>query len=154
MKNASINIPQPKVNNENPDKPEDKVDASEFSKEELEDPDHIENMNSLIIMEKKIKQMDDQIKKIEGRPPQKLRQKFLQTKVRYNALKEQISENSLTIDNYIVVLNKQIEKDKRLSLYFKQNNDKEKFSVVNDRMIVMIGELESLIKQMKKTQNN
>ena len=129
---------------------EEKIDAAEFSKEELDDPDYIENMNSLLVMDKRIKQIYEQIKKIQGRSPQKLRQKFLQVKCRYNTLKEQISENSLTIDNYIILLKKQIEKDKRLSLFFKQNDQKDKMGLVADRMNVMIGELNDLIKQMKK----
>ncbi len=129
---------------------EEKIDAAEFTKEELDDPDYIENMNSLLLMDKKIKILDEQIKKIEGRPPQKLRQKFLQIKCRYNTLKEQISDNSLTVDNYIVLLKKQVEKDKRLSLYFKQNEQKDKMLLVADRMKVIIGELDDLIKQMKK----
>lgn len=134
------------INNVN----EEKIETSEFKKEELDDPDYIDNMNSLLVMDKKIKQLDEHIKKIEGRPPQKLRQKFLQTKCRYNTLKEQISENSLTIDNYIILLKKQIEKDKRLSLYFKQNDQKEKMATVVERMNIMIGELDDLIKQMKR----
>lgn len=129
---------------------EEKIDASEFCKDELEDPDYIDNLNSLIYMDKKIKQMDEQIKKIEGRPPQKLRQKFLQTKCRYNTLKEQISENSLTVDNYIILLKKQVEKDKRLSSYFRQNDQKDKMAIVVERMNVMIGELDDLIKHMKR----
>lgn len=137
-------------NNANANVNEEKIDAAEFSKEELEDPDYIENMNSLLVMDKKIKQMDEQIKKIEGRPPQKLRQKFLQTKCRYNTLKEQISENSLTVDNYIILLKKQIEKDKRLALFFKQSGQKDKVALIGERMMVMIGELDDLIKQMKR----
>lgn len=143
------------INHQNIDKQtkEEIIDESLFTIEEIDDPDYIDNMNSLKVMEKKINQMNEQIKKIEGRPPQKLRQKFLQTKVRYNALKEQISENTVTVDNYIVILNKQIEKDKKLSLYFKQHNNDKKFAIVNERILIMLSELGSLIKEIKKTQN-
>lgn len=155
IENNSIKSPEKAVKrssfgNEHINNNEEKIDAAEFTKEELNDPDNIENMNSLLVMDKKIKQMDEQIKKIEGRPPQKLRQKFLQTKCRYNTLKEQISENSLTVDNYIILLKKQIEKDKRLSIYFKQNDQKEKMAIIIERMNIMIGELDDLIKQFKK----
>ncbi len=129
---------------------EEKINLDEFTKDELEDPDNIENMNSLMVMEKKIKLMDEQIKKIEGRPPQKLRQRFLQIKCRYNTLKEQISENSLTVENYMNLIKKQIDKDKRLSMYFKQNDLREKLGIVSERMKIMISELDELIKQMKK----
>lgn len=134
----------------NPQVKEEKIPESEFSKEEIEDPDCISNMNSMKLMEIKIKQIDEKIKKIEGRPPAALRQKFLQLKCRYNTLKEQIMEGDLTLENYIVLLKKQIDKDQRLILFFKQNASNEKAILVTERLKIQMDELNDGIKQAKK----
>ena len=142
--------PAPKKEGGEPKKAEEKIDASEFSKEDLDDPDNQDNMLSLKYMEHAIARMDQEIKKIEGRPPQKLRQKFLQTKCRYNAMKEQVMEGAITIDNYVGILNKQIQKDKRLALYFNQNAIKDKAAVVFERLKIVVKELEAAMTHLKK----
>lgn len=137
--------------NENAEKKiEEKIDASEFSKEDLNDPDNQDNMLSLKYMEHAIAIMDQAIKKIEGRPPQKLRQKFLQTKCRYNTMKEQVMEGAITIENYVGILNKQIQKDKRLAQYFNQNGIKDKATIVFERLKIIVKEMEEAMNHVKK----
>lgn len=131
-------------------KSEENIDASEFSKEDLDDPDNQDNMLSLKYMEHAIARMDQEIKKIEGRPPQKLRQKFLQTKCRYNTMKEQVMEGAITIESYAGILNKQIQKDKRLAQYFNQNGVKEKAAAVFERLKIIVKELEEAMAHLKK----
>lgn len=128
----------------------EKIDPSEFSKEDIDEPDNQDNMMSIKYMESMISKIDQQIKNIEGRPPQKLRQKFLQTKVRYNTLKEQIMEGAITIENYVGILNKQIQKDKRLLAYFKQIESKEKVSIVLERLNIILKEVEETMPHLKK----
>jgi len=131
-------------------KTEEKIDAAEFSKEDLDDPENQDNMLSLKYMEHAIAKMDQQIKKIEGRPPQKLRQKFLQTKCRYNAMKEQVMEGAITIDNYVGILNKQAQKDKRLAQYFSQSGVKDKAAAVFERLKIVVKEIEEAMAHLKK----
>lgn len=131
-------------------KTEVKIDASEFSKEDLEEPNNIENMVSLKYMEFAIAKMDADIKKIEGRTPTKIRQKFLGTKCRYNTLKEQVMDGSISVENYVAILNKQVKKDKRLAEYFKQNDVKEKAVIVFERLKIIVKELEELMPHLKK----
>lgn len=145
------NAPAPKKNEgSEAKKPEEKIDSSEFSKEDLDDPDNQDNMLSLKYMEHAIARMDQEIKKIEGRPPQKLRQKFLQTKCRYNTMKEQVMEGAITIENYVGILNKQIQKDKRLAQYFNQNGVKDKAALVFERLKIIVKELEEAMTHLKK----
>lgn len=142
---------KPENNNKVPESEKEiKIEASEFTKEELEDPESIDNLNSIKVMEILVKRLDEKIKKIEGRPPAKLRQKFLQTKCRYNTLKEQIMENSLTIDGYVLLIKKQIDKDKKFILYFRQNDMKDKLAIVSERMNLEIQELNDAINHAKK----
>ncbi len=156
-KNNTNKNNNPEKKNENTDKDNtqkmaevEKIDASEFSKEDLEDPDNQDNLLSLKYMEYTIDLLDKQIKKIEGRPPQKLRQKFLQTKCRYNTMKEQVIEGAITIDSYIGILNKQIQKDKRLAQYLNQNGIKDKAGIVFERLKIQVKELEEAMTHLKK----
>ncbi len=71
-------------------KKEDKVrpklaefDRDDFCKEEIDDPDYIENLKSLKVLEMKIKETQAQIDKIEGRAPQNLREKLIKLRVKY-----------------------------------------------------------------------
>jgi hypothetical protein len=57
---------------------------SDFKQEELENPDFIDNLVSLKVLEFKIKKTDEEIQKIEGRAPPKLREKILKMKVKKN----------------------------------------------------------------------
>jgi len=131
-------------------KTEEKIDASEFSKDDLDDPNNLENMVSIKFMEFAIAKMDADIKKIEGRTPTKIRQKFLGTKCRYNTLKEQVMDGSISVENYVMILNKQVKKDKRLAEYFKQNDLKEKAAMVFERLKIIVKELEELMPHLKK----
>lgn len=142
-------------NNPNPEKKvseklEEKISSSEFSKEELEDPDILDNLNSVKVMEIKVERFDAKIKKMEGRPPQKLRQEFLQLKCRYNSLKNQIMENSISLDDYIKIVSTQLYKDKKLYTYFKQNDMKEKMTLVYEKINIMLKEIEEAKSYLKK----
>lgn len=127
---------------ENNEKNEKKLLESEFKKEDIEDPENLDNLISLKVMEILIAKMDLQIKKIEGRTPSKIRMKFLSLKCRYNTMKSQIEDGDITLQNYINVLTEQIAKDKKLAEYFKQEEQKGKFLLVNEKLQIMIKEIE------------
>jgi hypothetical protein len=101
-------------------------------------------------MELKIQNLDLEIKRIEGRPPSELRKKFLNLKVRYNKMKEAIEEGDLSLKDYIVIIEKQIQKDKRLGLYFKQINNLKNYDIINERLKVLAKELKEANNHSKK----
>jgi hypothetical protein len=136
-------------NNTNTNNNQEKILASEFKKEDLDDPDNIDNMMSLKVMEICIGKMDAQIKKIEGRPPTKLRSSFIALKCRYNTMKSQIEEGDISLQNYINILNGQITKDKRLANYFKQEGNKEKLMILVERIKTMMTEVDEGKKHLK-----
>lgn len=125
------------------------VNVAEFTKEELDDPDILENLVSMKVMELKIQKLDAQIKQIEGRTPAELRRKYLNLKVRYNSFKENIVDGKLSIKDYILVLEKQILKDKKLLAYFKQIKDSKKVSLIYERLNLMVKELKEASEHMK-----
>jgi hypothetical protein len=79
-------VPVGDKNNKEKKLPENNVEfkMSDFKPEELENPDFIDNLVSIKVLEFKIKKVDEEIKKIEGRAPPKLREKILKMKVKKN----------------------------------------------------------------------
>lgn len=128
----------------------EKIDPAQFAKDELDDPEVIENLISMKVLELKVQKLDLEIKKIEGRTPSDLRRKFLNTKVRWNSLKEAIEEGNLSLKDYIVLLQKQIEKDKKLKAYFIQVKETKKAAIVNERLIIMVKELKEAMEHGSK----
>lgn len=122
----------------------EKIDASEFTKEELIDPDIADNLNSVKVLDFKIAKVQKEIDSIEGRAPPKLREKLLKYKVRKNVLEQQLGE-SMSIESYILLMKKQLDKDKRLVQYFEQNGMNEQGKKVAERMPIMIKEMEEAI---------
>lgn len=124
------------------------VDGSEFSKEELADPDIPDNLNSMKVLLFKIGQIENEIKNIEGRAPPKLREKLLKTKCRKNVLEQQLGD-ALSIDDYILIMNKQLQKDKKLVQFFEQEKMIEQGKKVAERIPILIKELEEAIEYSK-----
>ena len=60
------------------------IDKSKFKPEELEDVDIIDNLNSLKVLDFKIKELETKIKKIDGRTPREM----LQKKIKMNCKKK------------------------------------------------------------------
>ena len=140
------NETQPPVTNSG----EPLIKASSFSPMELDDPDNIELINSLKILEYKSKEVDAQIAKIEGRPPQNLRNYKLKLSVKFKMLKENIEEGRLTLEGYLNILVAQYQKDLKLMKYFKQIKNEEKFAIVDLRTKLMKEEIDEGVKLVKK----
>jgi hypothetical protein len=102
------------------------------------------------VLEQKVKRLDLDIKKIEGRTPSDVRRKFLNTKVRWKSLQEAIGDGNLSLKDYIVLLQNQIEKDKKFKAYFIQMLDNKKASIVNERLMIMAKELKEAMEHEKK----
>lgn len=123
---------------------EDKIDGSEFSKEELSDPDHIDNLNSTKVLQFKIDKVQTEINNIEGRAPPKLREKLLKAKCKKNVLEQQLGD-SITIENYISIMSNQLKKDQKLVKYFEQEGMMDQGKKVAERIPVLIKEIEEAI---------
>lgn len=70
------------------------IDPKEFTQDELDDPDNVEKMISLKVLEFKIKKLEEKISKIEGRAPPKLRERLLKMRVKYKVINN-INNNRL-----------------------------------------------------------
>ena len=121
-----------------------KIDKSKFKPEELEDVDYIDNLNTLKVLEFKIKELEDKIKKIDGRTPKEM----LQKKVRMNCKKRQIVEEmgdgTVSEKDYMEMMKVQLEHDQLLSIYMKQNNQEENVKILSVRIALIKKEMEEL----------
>jgi len=121
-----------------------KIDKSKFRPEELEDVDYIDNLNTLKVLEFKIKELEDKIKKIDGRTPKEM----LQKKVRMNCKKRQIVEEmgdgTVSEKDYMEMMKVQLEHDQLLSIYMKQNNQEENVKILSVRIALIKKEMEEL----------
>ncbi len=125
------------------------IDKSEFREEELEDPDNIDSLNSLQVLQFKLDKYEEQRAKIDGRTPRELMQKICKIKCKMNILNESFGD-TIGPDDYLAMLKSSFDHDKKLAQYFAQTNQKDKSLLVSERMPIIFKEMESLLKQMKK----
>jgi hypothetical protein len=125
------------------------IDKNKFKPEELDDPDIIDNLVSVSVLENKDKELDEKIKKIETRIPRPLREKSNRIKVKITFLKNALGD-TISPQDYVNIMKNQLEHDKLLYYYFVQKNENEKANIVKHRIQILIKELnetETFIKQ-------
>ena len=125
------------------------IDKNKFKKEELEDPDIIDNLVSVSVLEFKDKELENKMKKIETRIPRPLRDKSNKIKVKMNFLKNALGD---TIDpqGYLNIMKQQLEHDKLLYQYFIQENQNEKANIVKIRVQLLFKEIQETEKFIKE----
>ena len=128
--------------------PEFKMECSQeemnklFSKEEIDDPDVIDNLVSLQVLEYKIKEYDD-------REDKKDFVCLMENK------KKDIEDNlggNMSYECYFNIMNKQLNHDTKLYQFFKQSDINDKSNIVNNRIDILqkeIKEIESIINNSK-----
>ena len=129
--------------------PKAHVDKSEFSEEELKDPDCINNLNTLMVLEFKQNKYEEISKKIDGRTPRELMQRIIKIKCKKNQITEAMGDE-IGPEDYLGLIRQTFEHDKKLATYFNQQKDSEKSKLVSERLPLLIKEMEELMKQMPK----
>ena len=125
------------------------IDKSKFKPEELEDVDCIDNLNSLKVLEFKIKELELKIKKIDGRTPKELLQKKVKMNCKKKQLEEGMGDGTISPKEYMEFMRIQLEHDQLLAMFLKQNNEEEKMKSVLGRIVLIKKEMEELKKFMK-----
>lgn len=125
-----------------PDEIKSKIDPSIFTKEELENPDVVENLVSKRVLDIKIKRVNDAIQKIEGRAPPDLRKRFLSLKHKKNIIEKGITEGEINAQQYLDMMKKQYERDRLLAAYLDSIGEKEKAKLVNERVSLLMMEID------------
>ena len=125
------------------------IDKSKFKTEELNDPDIIDNLVSISVLEYKDKELGEKIKKIETRIPRQLREKSNRIKVKIQFLKNALGD-TISPQGYVNIMKNQLEHDKLLYFYFVQQNENDKANIVKYRIQILseeLNETEKFIKQ-------
>lgn len=131
---------------------DEKISPDLFTKVELNDPDDIDSLNTLKVIDLKIQKVDAQIAKVEGRIPMDIRQRKLKLSCKRNLIKQSIEEGTITLDQYTKIIVNQLAKDTKLSKYFKQTEQYEKQKLVDERiqaLSIELKEANQLSKQPK-----
>lgn len=127
-----------------------KIDPSEFNQIELTDPDSVECLNSLVVLENKLKLIELELKKVEGRPPMNLRQNKMKVSCKIKMLKDSIEGGTLSLENYVNMIAAQYQRELKLIMYFKQINDLNKVKIIEDRQPLLKKEVEEGLAMIKK----
>jgi len=125
------------------------VDRSMFTQEELNDIDGVDYLNSLKVLEHKLKILEDQISKISGRTPKEMLQKKVKMNVKIKLLKQKMEEGEVTPKDYFALIAKQIVHDRQLFNLFKQEKDLKNAKIVAERIKLMMEEMNELKELIK-----
>ena len=146
--------PKPKEEEEKPkeEKPKEtnKVDRSMFTEEELADIDGIDYLNSLKVLEHKLKILEDQIAKISGRTPREIMQKKVKMSCKIKLMKQQLENGDVSPKDYFTLLSQQMVHDRQLFALFKQEKDLKNAKIVAERIKIMMEEMNELKDKIKK----
>ena len=146
--------PKPKKEEEKPkeEKPKEtnKVDRSMFTEEELADIDGIDYLNSLKVLEHKLKILEDQIAKISGRTPREIMQKKVKMSCKIKLMKQQLENGDVSPKDYFTLLSQQMVHDRQLFALFKQEKDLKNAKIVAERIKIMMEEMNELKDIIKK----
>lgn len=118
-----------------------KIDKSEFDPNELVDPDQIDKMISISVLQNKIAQLEAQAKKIEGRMPKPLKDKLLKFRVRKSSIEQACGDGQISPEDYLKKVKETLEHDKKLFMYFKQTNEMDKAKIMMIRVKLITKEL-------------
>ena len=132
-----------------PKKPSAPVDKSQFKDEELNDPDCLDNLRTLEVLKFKHAKYEAIRSKIDGRTPRELMQRITRINIKMKQLEESFGDE-ISPQDYLTLLKFSFDHDKKLAEYFKQIGDKDKFTLVNERLPLIVKEMEALIKEMPK----
>ena len=146
LENKMENKKEKEINAETPEltQQQQKIDKSIFKEEELADVDGVDYLNSLKVLEYKLKILEAQIAKISGRTPRELMQKKIKMSCKIKMFQQQMGDGDVTPKDYYNLLAQQLTHDNSLFAYFKQEKDLEKAKLVAIRIKLMNEEIEEL----------
>ena len=129
----------------------DKIDRSNFTEEELNDLDGIDYLNSLKVLEYKLKILEAQIAKIDGRTPRELMQRKVKLSLKIKLMKEQLDSGDVSPKDYFTLLSQQMVHDRQLFALFKQEKDLKNAKLIAERIKIMMAEMTELKDVIKKS---
>ena len=133
------------INNNN----NEKIDKTLFKEEELNDVDCIDNLNSLKVLKDRLKKLEAQIAKIDGRTPRELLQKKIKIGAKIKNFENAMSQGEFTPQDYLLLMEHQLKHDILLCKYLKQENQVDKGQIVFTRINLLNEEINELKQYIK-----
>ena len=115
-----------------------------FSQEELADIDGVDYLNSLKVLEFKLKQLEDQIAKISGRTPKEMLQRKVKMSYKIKLMKTEMDNGNVAPKDYFNLLKEQMVHERQLFALFKQEKDLKNAKIVAERIKLMMAEMTEL----------
>jgi hypothetical protein len=110
-----------------------------LSKAEIENPDIIDNLITIQVIDYKINEYTEKIQKIEGRTPKELREFMVKLKVKKTKLEESLG-NDISPADYLNGIKHQLDHDKALYIHFNTSKQTDKAELVKKRIGIMLKE--------------
>ena len=110
-----------------------------LSKTEIDNPDIIDNLITIQVLDYKINEYTEKIKKIEGRTPKELREFMVKLKVKKTKLEESLG-NDISPTDYLNAIKHQLDHDKALYVHFNTSKQPDKAELVKKRIAIMLKE--------------
>ena len=127
----------------------DEINKNLFNEEELKDIDHINNLNSIKVLEDRLKKMEAKISKIQGRTPKPLLMKKAEINVKLKLIKQDMGSGKIQPKDYLLIMENQYKKDLRMCKYFKQENKIKEAKIVFSRIKLLEQEIDEFKKYYK-----
>lgn len=116
-----------------------------LSQTDKDDPDNEMNfVCSISVMDFKIKQLEEQIKNIEGRTPRELRTKLVSLKCKKNFFENSVGDGTLSPQQVLDLQKGQLEKDRLLLEYFNHIGDAKKANMVKSRIPYLMQDIKDM----------
>jgi hypothetical protein len=122
------------------------IDKSQFTDEELKDPDCLDNLKTLSVLEFKHNKYEEIRSKIDGRTPRDLMQKIIRIKCKRQSLEDALGTD-ISPQDYLGLLKITFDHDKKLAEYFKQIGDKDK-SIINSNQWIGAVEVNLVLNEL------
>ena len=102
-------------------------------------------------MEYKLKILEAQIAKIDGRTPRELMQRKVKLSLKIKLMKEQLDSGDVSPKDYFTLLSQQMVHDRQLFALFKQEKDLKNAKLIAERIKIMMAEMTELKDVIKKS---
>ena len=136
--------PKPEEKKEQKANTSNTVDRSMFPEEELADIDGVDYLNSLKVLEFKLKTLEDQIAKISGRTPKEMLQRKVKLSYKIKLMKTEMDNGNVSPKDYFSLLSEQMIHDRKLFALFKQEKDLKNAKIIAERIKLMMAEMTEL----------
>ena len=121
-----------------------------FTEEELKDIDGVDYLNSLRVLEVKLKAVEDEISKISGRTPKELLQRKAKISFKIKLMKQEMDNGNVSPKDYFTLLSEQMVHNRQLFALFKQEKDLKNAKLIAERIKIMMAEMTELKDVIRK----